>query len=133
MKSIRDVYKIGKGPSSSHTMGPERAARLFLSKYPDAETYRVVLYGSLSKTGRGHGTDRVLYEVLGRERTEVVFSEETPHSLPHPNTLDFFACREGKPYATMRVASVRIWPMNRGTSLKSTMPFSISSALPMMP
>ena len=45
MKSIRDVYKIGKGPSSSHTMGPERAARLFLSKYPDAETYRVVLYG----------------------------------------------------------------------------------------
>ena len=69
MKSIRDVYKIGKGPSSSHTMGPERAARLFLSKYPDAETYRVVLYGSLSKTGRGHGTDRVLYEVLGRERT----------------------------------------------------------------
>ena len=106
MKSIRDVYKIGKGPSSSHTMGPERAARLFLSKYPDAETYRVVLYGSLSKTGRGHGTDRVLYEVLGRERTEVVFSEETPHSLPHPNTLDFFACREGKPYATMRVASI---------------------------
>ena len=106
MKSIRDVYKIGKGPSSSHTMGPERAARLFLSKYPDAETYRVVLYGSLSKTGRGHGTDRVLYEVLGRERTEVVFSEEKPHSLPHPNTLDFFACREGKPYATMRVASI---------------------------
>ena len=106
MKSIRDLYKIGKGPSSSHTMGPERAARLFLSKYPDAETYRVVLYGSLSKTGRGHGTDRVLYEVLGRERTEVVFSEETPHSLPHPNTLDFFACREGKPYATMRVASI---------------------------
>ena len=106
MKSIRDVYKIGKGPSSSHTMGPERAARLFLSKYPDAETYRVVLYGSLSKTGRGHGTDRVLYEVLGRERTEIVFSEETPHSLPHPNTLDFFACREGKPYATMRVASI---------------------------
>ena len=55
MKSIRDLYKVGKGPSSSHTMGPERAARLFLSKYPDAETYRVVLYGSLSKTGRGHG------------------------------------------------------------------------------
>ena len=89
MKSIRDLYKIGKGPSSSHTMGPERAARLFLSKYPDAETYRVVLYGSLSKTGRGHGTDRVLYEVLGRERTEGVFSEETPHSLPHPRTAPY--------------------------------------------
>ena len=51
MKSIRDVYKIGKGPSSSHTMGPERAARLFLSKYPDAETYRVVLYGARPRHG----------------------------------------------------------------------------------
>ena len=109
MKSIRDVYKIGKGPSSSHTMGPERAARLFLSKYPDAETYRVVLYGSLSKTGRGHGTDRVLYEVLGRERTEVVFSEETPHSLPHPNTLDFFACRS-------RMRSIPKIPLRRSRS-----------------
>ena len=60
MKSIRDLYKIGKGPSSSHTMGPERAAKLFLKRYPDAERYRVVLYASLSKTGRGHGTDRAL-------------------------------------------------------------------------
>ena len=78
MKSIRDVYKIGKGPSSSHTMGPERAAKLFLKRYPDAERYRVVLYASLSKTGRGHGTDRVLYEVLGKDRTEVIFSEDSP-------------------------------------------------------
>ena len=84
MKSIRDIYKIGRGPSSSHTMGPERAARLFLSKYPDAEPYRVVLYGSLSKTGRGHGTDRVLYEVLGRERTEIVFFQGGPRRHPTP-------------------------------------------------
>ena len=60
MKSIRDIYKIGKGPSSSHTMGPERAARLFQSEHPEAEAFRVILYGSLSKTGVGHGTDRVL-------------------------------------------------------------------------
>ena len=63
MKSIRDVYKIGKGPSSSHTMGPERAAKLFLKKYPAADRYRVVLYASLSKTGRGHGTDLSLIHI----------------------------------------------------------------------
>ena len=64
MKSIRDIYKIGRGPSSSHTMGPERAARLFLSEHPEADRIEVVLYGSLCKTGVGHGTDRVLREVL---------------------------------------------------------------------
>ena len=78
MKSIRDIYKIGKGPSSSHTMGPERAADLFLREHPEADSFRVVLYGSLSKTGVGHGTDRVLRQVLGEDRTEVVFSEECP-------------------------------------------------------
>ena len=60
MKSIREIYKIGKGPSSSHTMGPERAAQYFKSKHPDAEGFQVILYGSLSKTGVGHGTDRVI-------------------------------------------------------------------------
>ena len=60
MKSIREIYKTGKGPSSSHTMGPERAARLFLRENPDADALRVILYGSLSKTGVGHGTDRVI-------------------------------------------------------------------------
>lgn len=106
MKSIRDVYKIGKGPSSSHTMGPERAARLFFKKYPDADTYRVILYGSLSKTGQGHGTDRVLYEVLGRDRTEVVFSTELPNDLLHPNTLDFFAFSDGEQIGFIRVESI---------------------------
>ena len=48
MESIRELYKIGKGPSSSHTIGPERAAKRFLEKYPDAEKYQVRLYGSLS-------------------------------------------------------------------------------------
>ena len=62
MKSIREIYKIGKGPSSSHTMGPERAAKLFLQRYPQADHFQVTLYGSLSKTGVGHGTDRVLLE-----------------------------------------------------------------------
>ena len=106
MKSIRDVFKIGKGPSSSHTIGPEHAAQEFLRRYPDAELYRVKLYESLCKTGRGHGTDRVLYAVLGKERTEVQFCDYSPEPLPHPNTLDFFAFRGGEQIGNMRVMSV---------------------------
>ena len=106
MKSIRDIYKIGKGPSSSHTMGPERAARIFLQEHPDAEAYRVLLYGSLSKTGLGHGTDRVLREVLGEDRTEIVFVKEDPADIKHPNTLDFFATVGGAEVGPMRVQSV---------------------------
>ena len=86
MKSIREIYKTGKGPSSSHTMGPERAARLFLSRYPQADHFRVTLYGSLSKTGVGHGTDRVLRQVLGDDRTKVLFSQEQWEGM-HPNTM----------------------------------------------
>ena len=74
MKSIRSIYKIGKGPSSSHTMGPERAAKLFKERYPQADRFEVTLYGSLSKTGVGHGTDRVIREVLSPIPTEVIFS-----------------------------------------------------------
>ena len=106
MKSIRDVFKIGKGPSSSHTIGPEHAAQEFLRRYPDAELSRVKLYESLCKTGRGHGTDRVLYAVLGKERTEVQFCDYSPEPLPHPNTLDFFAFRGGEQIGYMRVMSV---------------------------
>ncbi len=90
MKSIREIYKIGKGPSSSHTMGPERAAQLFQRRYPQADSFRVTLYGSLSKTGVGHGTDRVLRTVLGEERTKIVFSQERWEGM-HPNTMDFSA------------------------------------------
>ena len=76
MKSIREIYKIGKGPSSSHTMGPERAAKYFKAQHPDADGFKVILYGSLSKTGVGHGTDRVVREVLSPLPTEIIFSTE---------------------------------------------------------
>ena len=52
MQSIREIYKVGRGPSSSHTMGPERAALRFLSEHPEADRFVVRLYGSLAKTGR---------------------------------------------------------------------------------
>ena len=74
MKSIREIYKIGKGPSSSHTMGPERAALLFAKRFPQATSFQVTLYGSLSKTGVGHGTDRVLRESFSPLPTEIIFS-----------------------------------------------------------
>lgn len=87
MKSIREIFRMGYGPSSSHTMGPSRAAEFFKTKHPDAEKYRVTLYGSLALTGRGHGTDSVIHKVIGRpEATEIVWQEEI--TLPrHPNGM----------------------------------------------
>ncbi len=105
MRSIREIYKIGKGPSSSHTMGPERAAQLFKAKYPDADAFSVTLYGSLSKTGIGHGTDRVLREVLSPRPTEIIFSKEELVGA-HPNTLDLVALKNGAELGRLRVESI---------------------------
>ena len=105
MKSIREIYKTGKGPSSSHTMGPERAAKLFMGRYPQADAFRVTLYGSLSKTGVGHGTDRVLRDTLGRDRTEIIFSEDSWPGM-HPNTMDFTALAGGTELGSARIESV---------------------------
>ena len=105
MKSIREIYKIGKGPSSSHTMGPERAAKLFRKENPQADAFQVILYGSLSKTGIGHGTDRVIRETLAPLPTEIIFSDEViPDS--HPNTMDLIALKDGNQVASVRVESI---------------------------
>lgn len=106
MKSIRDIYKIGKGPSSSHTMGPERACRIFLSEHPDADAFKVLLHGSLASTGRGHGTDRVIREVLSPVPVEIEFILDNPESLPHPNTMDLIAMKNNQQIGAMRVFSV---------------------------
>ena len=105
MKSIREIYKIGKGPSSSHTMGPERAALLFLKRYPQATSFQVTLYGSLSKTGVGHGTDRVLLDTLGADRTKIVFSQDSWEGM-HPNTMDFSAFVDDIEISHLRVESI---------------------------
>ena len=60
MKSITSIYKIGNGPSSSHTVGPYHAACIFHNRYPDADAYQVILYGSLAFTGEGHGTKKAI-------------------------------------------------------------------------
>jgi len=106
MKSIRDIYKIGRGPSSSHTMGPERACRIFSQEHPDAAAFRAVLYGSLAKTGPGHGTDRVIRETLSPRNCEVVFDLQSS-DLPHPNTMDLIALdAAGAELGRMRILSV---------------------------
>jgi len=64
MKSLRSLFRIGLGPSSSHTMGPNRAAKIFAARCPHADKYRVTLYGSLAATGEGHMTDKAIEEVL---------------------------------------------------------------------
>lgn len=106
MKSIREIYKIGKGPSSSHTIGPERAGLRFKERNPDADAFQVKLYGSLCKTGKGHGSDRVLYEVLSPIPTDVLFCEEAPEGVTHPNTMDFFALKNDQIVDTMRAISI---------------------------
>lgn len=109
MKSLRELYKIGNGPSSSHTMGPQKAAEQFLQAYPGADAYEAVLFGSLARTGRGHRTDWILKKTLEREGApaEIRFDMETrEEELPHPNTFTLTAKKEGKVLGEWRVMSV---------------------------
>jgi len=106
MKSVRNLYKIGVGPSSSHTMGPAFAAKEFRSRYPQCESVKVALFGSLAKTGEGHGTDRVIREELAGLETEIVFNTSNDVRLEHPNTLLLEGFTAGKKTAEMTVLSV---------------------------
>lgn len=93
MESIKRLYKIGYGPSSSHTMGPRHAAEIFASRHPDAARYEVTLYGSLAATGKGHLTDKAILDTLTPVApTEIIWKPET--FLPfHPNAMQFKAFR----------------------------------------
>jgi L-serine dehydratase len=104
MQSLKELYKVGRGPSSSHTMGPERAARWMQKQYPDAERFEVVLYGSLASTGKGHNTDLILTQTFAPTPCKVLFDTQTPCPV-HPNTMDITAFTpSGK--VTRRVYSV---------------------------
>ena len=105
MQSLKYLYRIGTGPSSSHTMGPLAAAQRFLAQYPDAEKYEVVLYGSLAKTGRGHMTDQVLKKAFEGRECEIITDHHTPTDV-HPNTLDIIALNDYKEIARTRFYSV---------------------------
>ena len=103
MKTIKSVYKIGNGPSSSHTVGPFHAAQIFGARYPDADRYRVTLYGSLAFTGEGHGTGKAIVSAL--PGAEVVFDRDEAN-LPHPNTMRFEAFKGGALIGEKRIFSI---------------------------
>ena len=104
MKSIRDIYKIGKGPSSSHTMGPAKAMSIYVAEHPEAESYKVVLFGSLADTGEGHGTDKAI-SAATEKAVEIIFNA-TDRNLPHENTMDIYSVVGGVAQDKMRVMSV---------------------------
>ena len=91
MESIRTIFKIGYGPSSSHTMGPRKAAQKFRDRTPEATAYRVTLFGSLAATGVGHLTDKAILEELTQHApAEIIWKPQ--EFLPfHPNAMKFEA------------------------------------------
>jgi L-serine dehydratase len=90
MESIRDLYRIGYGPSSSHTMGPRKAAEAFKARYPTLARYRVTLFGSLAATGKGHLTDIAIQEAMSPTPGEIIWLADQMLPL-HPNGMQFEA------------------------------------------
>ena len=90
MDSLKELYKIGNGPSSSHTMGPQKAAKIFRDKNPNAEFYKVELYGSLAATGKGHLTDWVIIETLKPKACEIIWKPQVIKEF-HTNGMMFQA------------------------------------------
>ena len=103
MQSLKELYRIGIGPSSSHTIGPERACKMFKDEYPQADSFKAKLYGSLAKTGDGHGTENIVRTVLKNVEIQL---DEIETDLRHPNTMDIFAYEKGECVGQVRVYSV---------------------------
>ncbi|HNV72354.1 MAG TPA: serine dehydratase beta chain, partial [Candidatus Ozemobacteraceae bacterium] len=141
MKSLKELFRIGNGPSSSHTMGPKKAAEIFLSRHAEAASFTVTLYGSLAATGKGHFTDTAILSVLEpHAKTEIVWQPKVV--LPrHPNGMNFkafdsaaneldswtvfsvgggaLADEDGKPVGMEEGQGVEIYEMNTMTELLS--------------
>ena len=105
MESLKELYRIGTGPSSSHTMGPERAAARFKEKNLYADRFIATLYGSLAKTGPGHLTDVILEKTFAPRPVEIRF-DFSDKPLPHPNTMELTAIQNGETVDFERVISV---------------------------
>ena len=88
MKSVKSIFKIGKGPSSSHTMGPFKAVTNYIENHPQTRSLHVTLYGSLAATGKGHLTDKAIEEAAANAGLEVIIAWEPKENLPeHPNGM----------------------------------------------
>ena len=128
MKSLRELFRIGKGPSSSHTMGPDNASRIYAKRHPEAKSFEVTLYGSLAATGKGHMTDVAIIDVLSKiAPVNIVWKPK--EFLPfHPNGMKFTAdggdewtvysvgggaLSEGKAEGDMFAAGGDVYEMNK--------------------
>lgn len=105
MQSLKELYKIGNGPSSSHTMGPKRAVEIFKNKHLEATEFKIILYGSLALTGKGHLTDYIIKKTLEGYETKVEFNTEAECKV-HPNTFDIYAYKDKEQIGFWRVYSV---------------------------
>lgn len=105
MESLRELYRIGRGPSSSHSMAPEKACIMFREENLYADSFKVILYGSLAKMGKGHRCDYVINRTFKNKNIEIIYDRETKN-LPHPNTMDCFAYKDGTQVDFWRVLSV---------------------------
>lgn len=105
METLAELYKIGRGPSSSHTIGPERACMIFREENRQATDFRAVLYGSLAKTGKGHGTDTVIQKTFAPYKCDVEFNF-TDTRQKHPNTMELYAYKDNDKIGYAKVYSV---------------------------
>ena len=103
MESLRELFKIGFGPSSSHTMGPQRAASKIKEQYPNASRFEVELYGSLALTGKGHLTDYIIKQTLGKQTIVRFKSDRLPY---HPNGMKFYVYQDEKILDTITAYSI---------------------------
>lgn len=105
MKSLRELYRIGRGPSSSHTMAPEAACAAMRKRFPSATSFEVIFYGSLAKTGVGHGSDRAVKCAFEPLPVKVIFDDATDN-LPHPNTMRITALSDENVLASRLAFSI---------------------------
>lgn len=105
MKSLTQLYRRGMGPSSSHTIGVWNACNAFVKAHPEMDGYKVILYGSLAKTGKGHQTDKAVVSAFGKLKGSVEF-DCSEQDLPHPNTLDMIGYAGKREIARQRAMSI---------------------------
>lgn len=105
MQSIKEIFKVGYGPSSSHTIGPSRAAKFFIEQNPQADKVIVTLYGSLAATGKGHHTDLAIKKTIKDKIVEIIWDEDNELPL-HPNGMKFTAVIDDKVVDSWNVYSV---------------------------
>lgn len=119
MDSLKELFKIGNGPSSSHTMGPERAAKQFKAKHPEINNYKVELYGSLALTGKGHLTDWIVCETLKPANTEIIWKPSYIHPY-HTNGMKFIALND----SGEEIDSWLVFSVGGGTIMEENQPRS---------